>query len=49
MIPNSFSTNNSLTIKEPVKIQLSLEKNTMLFIGFIAMAGILYGVKKIKR
>jgi len=46
MIPDSISTNNSLTIKEPIRIELSLDQNTMVFGGMIA-AGLLITALKI--
>jgi len=46
MIPDNISTNNSLTISEPIKIQLSIDQQTMVFSGFV-VTGILIAALKI--
>ncbi|GKT12936.1 MAG: hypothetical protein ISEC1_P1928 [Thiomicrorhabdus sp.] len=48
MFPDKINTANSITITEPVKIQLSLGTDTMLFLGMIALAGLVYGAKRLK-
>ena len=35
MFPDSLNTNNSLTIREPIKIELSIDKETMVFLGIV--------------
>lgn len=42
-----ISTNNSLTIREPVQIELSIQKDTMIFLGIVT-AAVLVGVKAIR-
>lgn len=48
MFPDSINTSNSLTIKEPIKIELSIEKDTMIFSGIIAAAVLAVAIKIFK-
>lgn len=48
MIPDSINTNNSLTIKEPIKIELSIDKETMVFLGIVTTF-LMVGYKLIKK
>ena len=49
MFPDSVETTNSLTIEKPIKIKLSLGHETMAFIGLITLAGLVYGVKRLRK
>lgn len=46
MFPEQISTDNSLTIKEPIRIELSVQRDTMVFSG-IFLAAILVTVIKL--
>jgi len=48
MFPDSISTNNSLTIKDTVKIELSIERETMVFLGLVVTT-VLVGAKLLKK
>lgn len=48
MIPDSISTNNSLTIREPIKLEIALEQNTMVFGGLVVAVLAVAAVKIFK-
>lgn len=46
MLPDSLNTNNTINIEKPIKIELSINKDTMIYSGLV-LTGVLLTALKI--
>ncbi len=44
MIPDKFNVD-----LEPVEVRLALTRETMLFLGLVSLAGLVYGYKRLSK